>query len=133
MEFTFTSIGLLRTQARDIPRHWSVSDVEGELEIDSIYTQGLLDIAPGQLIVVIFAFDRSRPFAPGDLVQKPPHREKSLGVFSICSPVRPNPVGMSVLRVVDVQNSIIKVLGVDMLDKTPILDIKPFISPEEQA
>jgi tRNA (adenine37-N6)-methyltransferase len=131
MEFTFTPIGRLRTESEDIPRHWSVSDVEGVLEIDPSLEQGLKDTAPDQLIVVIFAFDRSRPFSSGDLVQKPPHKDQSQGVFSICSPVRPNPLGMSVLRVLDVQNSRIRVRGVDMLDNTPILDIKPYIPSKE--
>lgn len=131
MEFTFTPIGRLRTESEDIPRHWSVSDVEGVLEIDPALEQGLQDIAPDQLIVVIFTFDRSRPFSAGDLIQKPPHKHETQGVFSICSPVRPNPLGMSVLRVLEVENSRIRVRGVDMLDKTPILDIKPYISPKE--
>ncbi len=50
------------------------------------------------------------------------------GIFSICSPVRPNPVGMSVLEVLEVEGARVYVKGLDMLDGTPILDIKPYIS-----
>ncbi|MFO8033469.1 MAG: tRNA (N6-threonylcarbamoyladenosine(37)-N6)-methyltransferase TrmO [Desulfohalobiaceae bacterium] len=127
MQFTFTPIGTLHTPAQEIPRHWSVSQVKGEIEIDPAYAQGLQDIAPGQHIVVIFVFDRSHPFVLRNLVQKPPHKNEELGVFSTCSPRRPNPIGMSVLQVLEAQGCKLLVQGVDMLDKTPILDIKPYI------
>jgi len=130
MEFTFTPIGRMRVYAQNIPRHWSISDIEGELIINSDMIPGIRDIVPGQRLVVIFAFDRSRLFAEQDLIQKPPHKEEYLGVFSTCSPIRPNPVGMSVLKVLKVQGSKIRVRGVDMLDGTPILDIKPYIPAE---
>ncbi len=61
------------------------------------------------------------------MFQTPPHRNESLGVFSICSPVRPNPIGLSVLEVLELNGGKIKVRGLDMLDGTPILDIKPNI------
>jgi tRNA-Thr(GGU) m(6)t(6)A37 methyltransferase TsaA len=131
MQFTFTPIGTLHTQAQEIPRHWSVSEVRGEIEIDPAYVQGLRDIVQGQHIVTIFVFDRSQPFVLRNLVQKPPHKEQELGVFSTCSPRRPNPIGMSVLKVLGVQGYIIQVQGVDMLDKTPILDIKPYIGLQD--
>lgn len=131
MQFSFTPIGTLHTQAQEIPRHWSVSQVQGEIDIDPAYAQGLRDISPGQHIVVIFVFDRSQPFVLRNLVQKPPHKDQELGVFSTCSPRRPNPIGMSVLQVLEVQGCTIKVQGVDMLDRTPILDIKPYIQLQE--
>lgn len=131
MQFTFTPIGTLYTQAVEIPRHWSISSVEGEIRIDPAYKLGLKDIAPGQLLVVIFVFDRSQAFAQHNLVQKPPHQKEQLGVFSTCSPRRPNPIGMSVLKVLKIDGSCIKVQGVDMLNQTPILDIKPYIPAQE--
>ena len=57
----------------------------------------------------------------------PPHRTESRGVFSLCSPIRPNPIGMSVLEVLGVERNRIHVKRVDLLDGTPILDIKPYI------
>jgi tRNA-Thr(GGU) m(6)t(6)A37 methyltransferase TsaA len=121
-------IGKVHTQATDIPRSWTVSEVEGELVIDKKYIQGIKDIQPGEKIVVIFNFHRSRPFNPEDLAQHPrgdPERPKK-GVFSICSPYRPNPIGMTVLTVTAVKENIISVKGLDMIDGTPILDIKPY-------
>jgi tRNA (Thr-GGU) A37 N-methylase len=79
--------------------------------------------------VVLFQFDQSPPFTLDRLVQKPPHRNKKLGVFSTCSPVRPNPLGLSILEVIEVRDNVILVRGLDMRDGTPILDLKPFVPP----
>ena len=117
----------MHTEAAEVPNSWTVSEVEGELVIDKKYLQGIRDIQPGEKIVVIFNFHRSRPFTPEDLTQHPrgnPARPEK-GVFSICSPFRPNPIGMSVLTVTAVRKNIISVKGLDMIDGTPILDIKP--------
>jgi len=131
MEVTFKSIGVVRTQAESVPRHWSVSEVEGTLEIDPEYRQGLKDIQAGQRIAVIFHFHQSPPFDPEMLVQTPPHRQgERLGVFSICSPRRPNPIGLSVFEVLGIDGTTIRVKGVDTYDGTPILDIKPWVEKE---
>ena len=122
-------IGFVETEATTLPRHCSVSTVEGSLVIDPQFQEGLRDIQPGQYLVVLFHFDQSPPFTPDRLVQKPPHRENKLGVFSTCSPVRPNPLGLSTLEVVEVRGNIILVKGLDMRNGTPILDLKPFVPP----
>jgi tRNA-Thr(GGU) m(6)t(6)A37 methyltransferase TsaA len=127
MAVTMETIGVVHTDADKVPRHWTVSDVKGTLVIDKKYRKGLRDIQPGQQIVVIFHFHKSPIFTSDLLVQRPPHRNEKLGVFSICSPNRPNPVGMSVLDVLQVENNIIYVQGLDMIDGTPILDLKPFV------
>lgn len=119
------SIGRVYTDAPTIPRHWSISNEEGQLIIDKKYLEGLKDIQPGQRIMVIFYFHQSPVFTSRHLSQTPPHREGTFGVFSICSPVRPNPLGVSVLDVLAVRENIITVRGLDMRDGTPILDIKP--------
>ncbi len=119
-------IGFVRTEAAEIPRHWSVSDVEGTLVIDEEYLEGLKDIEPGQRIVVIFNFHRSPEFSSRFLRQTPPHRGREMGIFSTCSPIRPNPIGMSILEVLGVEGATIRVRRLDMLNGTPILDIKPY-------
>jgi tRNA (adenine37-N6)-methyltransferase len=131
MTVTLNPIGTAHTDAASIPRHWTVSDVEGTLEIDPAYTEGLADIAAGQRIVVLFHFHRSVPFTKDLLKQTPPHHDHSMGVFSICSPRRPNPIGMSVLEVLARDGNVLRVRGMDMLDGTPILDIKPFVAGED--
>ena len=127
MTIALNPIGYVKTDATDLPRHWSLSDVAGTLEIDPRYTEGLRDIQPGQRIVVLFHFHQSAPFSDRLLVQTPPHQDRAFGVFSICSPRRPNPIGLSVVTVTAVRDNRIDVRGIDMYDGTPILDIKPHI------
>jgi len=126
-EYRFKPIGYVRTEEKNLPRHWSVSQVEGEIVIEPEYSLGLRDIKAGDKIVVIFCFHKSPPFTSEKLIQKPPHLNETRGVFSTCSPHRPNPIGLSVLEVIDVRDNIIKVRRLDMYDGTPILDIKPYI------
>lgn len=120
-------IGSVRTGAEVLPRHWSVSDVEGKLVLEERYSEGLQGIEPGQRIVVIFAFHRSPEFSAELLRQTSGHTGRETGVFNTCSPVRPNPIGMSVLEVVETRGASIGVRNLDMMDGTPILDIKPHV------
>lgn len=122
-------IGTVSTDAQDIPRSWTVSDLEGALIIDEAYLEGMSDIKPGQRIFVIFHFHKSPKFSSQYLRIKPPIRKDKLGVFSTHSQYRPNPIGLSLLEVLRVEGSNIHVKGLDMLDKTPILDIKPEFCP----
>ncbi|MDI6890285.1 MAG: tRNA (N6-threonylcarbamoyladenosine(37)-N6)-methyltransferase TrmO [Thermodesulfovibrionales bacterium] len=125
MKIEFKPIGFVKTDVSTVPRHWTISDVEGMIIIDRMYTEGLKDIKIGENIIVIFHFHQSREFDLRHLVQTPPHSNERLGVFSTCSPIRPNPIGMSVVEVLDIIENVIHVKGLDMLDGTPILDIKP--------
>jgi tRNA (adenine37-N6)-methyltransferase len=127
-------IRFVRTDAGKTPRSWRASDVEGALVVDEAYKEGLGDIEPGQRIVVIFNFHESPAFSPDLLRQTPPHRrqgpprvDRSMGIFCICSPVRPNPIGMSVLEVLGVESNVVHVRGLDMRDGSPIFDIKPYL------
>jgi tRNA-Thr(GGU) m(6)t(6)A37 methyltransferase TsaA len=131
LDFRVKPIGYVRTDAQEVPRHWAISEVEGTLEIDPEYLEGLKDLEPGKRIVVIFYFHKSPPFDSTMLVQTPPHRQgERIGVFSICSPRRPNPIGLSVFEVLGVEGLRIHVRGVDTYDGTPILDIKPYMVKE---
>ena len=121
-----TPIGYVSTDADRVPRSWEISDVEGALVFDESYIEGLSDIKPGQHIYVIFQFHKSPKFSSQFLRINPPHHNrKETGVFSTHSPVRPNPIGLSTLEVLKVDGNIIYVKGLDMLNGTPILDIKP--------
>ena len=125
MKITCEPIGFVKTDVGKVPRHWTVSDAEGALIINEEYAAGLKDIKAGQRIVVLFYFHESPQFTHEFLVQTPPHRNEQLGVFSICSPIRPNPIGMSVVEVLGVEGRVIRIKGLDMRDGTPVLDIKP--------
>lgn len=133
MPIEFEPIGTFHTDAADIPRHWSISEVTGRIIIDERYTEGLKDIKPGQKIIVLFHFHKSAKFDPDLLIQHPPHRSQAMGVFSICSPRRPNPIGLSVLEVIDIDKNVITVRRADMIDGTPVLDIKPHIEDKHDC
>ncbi|MBW1834903.1 MAG: SAM-dependent methyltransferase [Deltaproteobacteria bacterium] len=115
MSIKMEPIGFVQTDAEKIPRHWSISDEEGTLVIDEKYLHGL------------------KEFTSQFLSQTPPHREEQLGVFSICSPIRPNPIGMSVLEVLRREDNVIYVKGLDMQDGTPVLDIKPHVEDKHSC
>ena len=127
MSIELIPIGFVRTDVQELPRYWSVSDVEGTLVISEEYSEGLRDIRTGQCIVVSFHFHRSSGFSPELLRQTSGQTGRETGVFSICSPVRPNPIGMSVLEMLRVQGASVDVKRLDMLDGTPVLDIKPHV------
>jgi tRNA-Thr(GGU) m(6)t(6)A37 methyltransferase TsaA len=126
-EFTFKPIGYVKTNAEVLPRHWSVSDVVGEIVINPEYEGGLRDIKAGDKILVIFGFHKSPPFTSEKLIQKPPHLNESKGVFSTCSPHRPNPIGLSIVEVLSVSENVIKARRIDMFNGTPVFDIKPYV------
>ena len=131
MKLEFEPIGFVKTAVEKVPRHWTVSEAEGEIVLNEEYAEGLKDIKPGQRIVVLFHFHQSPRFTPDLLVQKPRHRNELLGVFSICSPVRPNPIGMSEVEVLGVEGRVIRIKGLDMHDGTPVLDIIPVTEQRE--
>jgi len=131
MKVEMQAIGTIHTKQKNIPRHWTISDVEGTLVIDESYLDGLKDIQAGERIVVLFYFHKSPDFATDLLCQTPPHGQQPKGVFSICSPRRPNPIGMSIVQVIDVRDNVLQVRGLDMMDGTPVLDIKPWWEREQ--
>ena len=130
MNINLEPVGYVSTDAKEIPRHWTVSDVEGTLIIDETYLEGIRDIKPGQRIFVLFHFHLSPKFTSKFLRIKHKILDRKEGVFSTHSSLRPNPIGLSLLEVMGIDGNVIHVKGLDMVDKTPILDIKPEFCPE---
>ena len=98
---------------------------EGWVELRPEFEAGLQDIDGFSHLYVLWVFDRS----PGcDLVGTPPCDSHAHGVFASRSPRRPNPIGLTVVRLLGREGNRLRVRGVDMLDGTPILDIKPYLS-----
>jgi tRNA-Thr(GGU) m(6)t(6)A37 methyltransferase TsaA len=134
--FTFRPIGYVHSPYKDtssIPRGLGAKhEAEGTLEILREFEPGLADIEGFSHLYVIWAFDRAEGF---DLIAHPPTDEKQPhGVFSTRSPRRPNPIALTVVELLRRDGNSLHVRGVDMLDGTPILDIKPYLSsiPEEK-
>jgi tRNA (adenine37-N6)-methyltransferase len=129
MTLTLRPIGTARTPFADtsqIPKGQGAEHVaEGRLEIAPEFEQGLVDIEGFSHLYVIWAFDRADGY---DLVAYPPSDDRPHGVFATRSPRRPNPLALTVVELLERSGRILRVRGVDMLDGTPILDIKPYLS-----
>src|ERR1700745_2585443 len=127
--FTPWPIGFVSTPYKDsgdIPKELGARhDAEGVITILPDFELGLTDIEGFSHLFVLWEFDRSRDF---DLFGTPPFDDKPHGVFATRSPRRPNPIGLTVLELLRRENGHLHVRGVDMLDGTPILDIKPYLS-----
>ena len=96
----------------------------GVLEILPEFALGLTDIEGFSHLIVLWAFDRSDGF---DLLVTPPSDDRPHGVFTTRSPRRPNPLALTIVELLGCENGSLHVRGVDMLDGTPILDIKPYL------
>jgi len=128
-------VGYVRSpykDTRDIPKGLGAQhEAEGVLDINHELELGLTDIEGFSHLFVIWAFDRSEGF---DLVGTPPSDNRAHGVFATRSPRRPNPIGLTVVELLRREGPRLHVRGIDMLDGTPILDIKPYlsnVSPEQ--
>ena len=128
-------IGYIRSPYRhthEIPKGLGTKhQVEGSLELRPQFEPGLTDIEGFSHLFVIWAFDRSLGY---DLLGTPPSDNRPHGVFATRSPRRPNRIGLTLVELLRRDGPVLRVRGIDMLDGTPILDIKPYLSniPEEQ-
>ena len=112
--------------AREVPRGLGTQhSAEGVLEIKPEFELGLTDIEGFSHLFIVWAFDRSEGF---ELVGMPPSDNRPHGVFATRSPKRPNPIGLTVVELLRREGPRLHVRGVDMFDRTPILDIKPYLS-----
>jgi tRNA-Thr(GGU) m(6)t(6)A37 methyltransferase TsaA len=98
---------------------------EGILRILPEFEAGLTDIEGYSHLIVLWAFDRSEGF---DLLVTPPSDSRPHGLFTTRSPRRPNPIGLTVVQLLRREAASLRVRGIDMLDGSPILDIKPYLS-----
>jgi tRNA (adenine37-N6)-methyltransferase len=123
-------IGRARTpwqRREDAPHQPSAAaDAEGTLEIEPMYRAALADVDTFQRIWVLFLFHRSRGWAAR---VKPPRGGPKRGVFATRAPNRPSQIGLTSVAVqsFDLATGVVRVRGIDMLDETPILDIKPYL------
>lgn len=127
--FTPRAIGYVRSayqSTKDIPKGLGAQHTaEGALEVLPEFEPGLQDIEGFSHLFVLWVFDRSVDF---DLTAHPPCDDRAHGVFATRSPRRPNPIALTVVELLRREGRLLHVRGVDMLDGTPILDIKPYLS-----
>jgi len=127
--FSPQPVGYAKTpyhNTHEIPKGFGAKhDAEGTLEILPQFEAGLTDIEGFSHLFVLWVFDRSEGF---ELVGTPPIDDRPHGVFATRSPRRPNPIGLTVVELLRREGSSLHVRGLDMLDGTPILDLKPYLS-----
>jgi tRNA-Thr(GGU) m(6)t(6)A37 methyltransferase TsaA len=121
-------IGRINTPWRsrqDCPKNSAESNAICTLTLDPRYSEGLKDLETASHVIVLYWMDR----APRNLVlQKPRHSDEARGVFALRSPARPNPIALSVAELVSVQGPKLAVRGLDCIDGTPLLDLKPYFA-----
>jgi tRNA (adenine37-N6)-methyltransferase len=133
--FKMQPVGFVKspyTDTSQIPKGCGAShQAEGVLEIESEFEEGLTDIEGFSHLFVLWVFHKVEGYS---LLGTPPSDNRPHGVFATRSPFRPSPIGLTVVELIRREGTRLHVRGVDMLDGTPILDIKPYLSsiPEEK-
>jgi len=121
-------IGRIRTPWKTLgecPKNSGEADADCTIEIDARYAPGLKDVETCTHLVVLYWMSE----APRDLiVQQPRHYAEPHGVFALRSPARPNPIALSVVQLLGVEGAALRVRGIDCLDGTPLLDLKPYFA-----
>ena len=127
--FEMHPIGFVRspyTETAQIPKGCGAKhETEGVLEILPAFEEGLTDIEGFSHLFVFWVFHQANGYS---LLGKPPTDDRPHGVFATRSPRRPNPIGLTVVELLRRDGPRLHVRGIDMLDGTPILDIKPYLS-----
>ena len=118
------------TRRAQCPKNARESDAVCTIELDQRYAAGLQGIESCSHLLVLYWMDRSRR----DLVlQAPRHYGEVHGTFSLRSPARPNPIAVSVVRLLQVAGNRLSVVGLDCLDGTPLIDIKPYFASTDSV
>jgi tRNA-Thr(GGU) m(6)t(6)A37 methyltransferase TsaA len=126
-------LGRIRTpwkERKDCPKNARESEVVCTVELNERYRDGLKDLATCSHVVLLYWMDK----APRNLVlQVPRQYGEPRGTFALRSPARPNPIALSVVRLIKIEGGTLSVIGLDCLDGTPLLDIKPYFSSTDSV
>ena len=127
-EFKYRPIGIIHSPFKDVKgmpiQPPGAKGIYGKVEVFPEYCKGLKDIEGFSHIILIYHFHKSKDYS---LLVKPYMDEQEHGVFAMRAPKRPNPIGISIVRLVKVEGCVLHIEGVDVLDGTPLLDIKPYV------
>jgi tRNA-Thr(GGU) m(6)t(6)A37 methyltransferase TsaA len=125
----YTPIGVVHSPfewARDVPiQSAAAADVEGHVEVFPEYVEGLKDVDGFSHLILVYFCHLAQKYS---LLVKPFLDNELRGVFSTRAPSRPNSIGVSVVRLIKRENNLLYIQDVDIVDGTPLLDIKPFVS-----
>jgi tRNA-Thr(GGU) m(6)t(6)A37 methyltransferase TsaA len=126
-------IGRIRTPWRrreDCPKNARESDAVCTIVLDPRWTDGLKGLSTASHVIVLYWMDRARRDL---LLQAPRHYTEPRGTFALRSPVRPNPIALSVAKLAGIEGNRLLVIGIDCLDDTPLLDIKPYFASTDSV
>lgn len=128
-QITYTPIGIIHSpftqqEGTPIQGRYESDDKRAEIEVFQEYADGLKDIEGFSHLYILCHFHLSKPY---NLHQKPYLDDTPHGIFAIRTPNRPNPIGLSVVRLIERKANRLVIAEFDILDNTPLLDIKPFI------
>ena len=118
-----TEIGTVISQFKEPADPFEMQKKESRIEIYSEYADGLYRLDECEFIQVIFGFHLSEGYS----LQHNNYRGEFKGVFAACSPRRPSPVGLTTVRLLSIDKNILCVKGLDAVDGSPVLDLKPFV------
>lgn len=128
MTITLISIGTIRTPFKDLEgmpiQPKGAADTAGRVVVKTRYQKGLEDLEGFSHIILLYHFHRSTGYR---LTVKPFLDHQLHGVFATRAPRRPNPIGFSVVRFLGREKNVLHVKGVDVLDRTPLIDLKPYV------
>ncbi len=121
---TFEAIGYVENELEEISSREQCRSAESRIVLNPEYVEGLWGLEPGKSIMVIFYFHRSIGY---DLLQHPRGDESRAkrGVFAIRSSRRPNSIGVTEVELLAIEGNVLRVLGLDAINGTPVLDLKP--------
>jgi tRNA-Thr(GGU) m(6)t(6)A37 methyltransferase TsaA len=126
-------IGRIRTpwkQRKECPKNARKSNAVCTVELDPRWTEGLQDVSTCSHIILLYWMDKS----PRNLVrQVPGHYGVQHGTFALRSPARPNPIAMGVVKLLRIEGGTLSVVGLDCLDGTPLLDLKPYFASTDSV
>lgn len=128
MDIVFTPIGVIHTPFEDLEgmpiQPSGAKDIEGEVVLNPEYEKGLEDIAGFSHVILLYLFNKSEGF---DLMVKPFLDNRMRGLFSTRAPRRPNPIGLSIVRLTGREGNRLMIRDIDVLNNTPLIDIKPYV------
>ena len=126
-------IGRIHTpwkRREDCPKNPRESDAVCTVELDPLWAQGLSGLETVSHVLLLYWMDKARRDL---LVQSPRHYTERRGTFALRSPARPNPIAASVARLLRIDGSTLSVVGLDCLDDTPLIDIKPYFASTDSV
>ncbi|MEN8192763.1 MAG: tRNA (N6-threonylcarbamoyladenosine(37)-N6)-methyltransferase TrmO [Bacteroidota bacterium] len=128
MNFELKQIGTIHTPYKDNAPYQADEKVEGDftIDVDPKFEQALKSLEQFTHIYVLYYLDRLDEEYK-NIISPPWADNHSTGLFASRSPVRPNPIGLSIVKILNIKKNIISISGIDAFDNTPLIDIKPYI------